>query len=80
MIEILWINIGLAPTRTQSIDRFKQAQRTQYRLKHCITSTIHASMGDTISKVAKHIRYDMLELWDKAQVIVAIKRTKVEKI
>ena len=32
-----------------------QAQRRQYGLKHHVTSTIHASMGDTLNKVALQI-------------------------
>ena len=73
------VDVGLAPTRTQAISRYKQAQRTQYGLKHRITSTIHASMGDTLSKVAMQITDAMFELWDKAQLIVAFTRTKVGK-
>ena len=73
------VDIGLAPTRTQAITRYQQAQRQQYGLKHRVTSTIHAAMGDTLSKVAMQITDTMFELWDKAQVIVAFSRTKVGK-
>ena len=73
------VEIGLAPNRTQSVNRYKQAQRTQYGLRHRVTSTIHAAMGDTLSKVAIQITDSMFELWDKAQVIVFLTRTKVGK-
>ena len=73
------VDIGLAPIRTQSTNRFQQAQRSQYGLKHRVTSTIHASMGDTLSKVAIQITDAMFELWDKAQIIVALTRTKISK-
>ena len=37
-----------------------------------MTSTIHASMGDTLNKVTMQITYSMFELWDKAKIIVAL--------
>ena len=50
-----------------------RAKRTQYGLKHHVTSTIHASMSDTLSKVALAISDDDdKELFVKAQVVVAI--------
>ena len=73
------VDVGLAPVRTQAISRYKQAQRSQYGLKHRITSTIHASMGDTLSKVAMQITNSKFELWDKAQLIVSVTRTKIGK-
>ena len=36
-------------------------------------------MGDTLSKVTIHITDSMFELWDKAQIIVALTRTKIGK-
>ena len=58
-----------------------QAQRRQYGLRHRVTSTIHASMGDTLMKVAIQISdaNRSFKLWDKAQVIVALSRTKQGK-
>ena len=41
-----------------------------------MTSTIHSSMGDTVRSVALQIVGNNYELWDKAQIIVALTRTK----
>jgi hypothetical protein len=71
------VQVGIAPIRTQAISRYLQGQRKQYALKHRVTSTIHASMGDTLNKVAMQITDAMFELWDKAQIIVALTRTKL---
>ena len=78
-MEFYEVSVGLSPTRTHTINRYLQGQRTQYGLKHRVTSTIHASMGDTLSKVAIQITDSMFELWDKAQIIVALTRTKMGK-
>ena len=64
--------VGIAPIRTQAISRYLKSQRKQYAIKHCVTSTIHASMGDTLNKVAMQITDAMFKLWDKAQIIVAL--------
>ena len=55
--------------------------RKQYGLKHRIKSTIHASIGDTLKKVATDIsdENESFKLSDKAQVIVACSRTKLGK-
>ena len=44
--------VGIAPTRTQKNSNVLQAQRKQYALRHRVTATIHAAMGDTLKKVA----------------------------
>ena len=36
-------------------------------------------MGDTLNKVAMQLTGTMFELWDKAQIIVALTRTKLGK-
>ena len=73
--------IGVAPSRIIKISKNIQAERRQYGLKHRITSTIHGSMGDTLTKVATEISHDnnSFRLWDKAQVIVACSQTKLGK-
>ena len=43
---------GVAPSRIIQISKNIQAERRQYGLKHCITSIIHGSMGDTLTKAA----------------------------
>ena len=79
-----WIKqyVGTAPERNYRISSFFQAQRRQYGPKHHVTSTIYASMGDTLPKIATQIsnRHSHLKLWDKAQVIVLMSRTKKDII
>ena len=71
------VKISTAMERTQYIKNYIQARRKQYGLKHYFNSTIHASMGETLHKVAVEISDD--GLWDKAQVVVACSRTKFGK-
>ena len=73
--------VGTAPERIHKIQNRLQAQRRQYGLRHRVTSTIHAAMGDTLIKVAIEVSNSdsLYKLWDKAQVIVACSRTKVGK-
>ena len=75
------VKVGLAPETTQSIGRNIQAERKQYGLKHRVTSTIHAAMGDTLVRVAIEVQRNNpnYKLWDKAQAIVALSRTKLGK-
>jgi hypothetical protein len=75
------VTIGIAPERTQDVGGNTQAQRKQYGLKHRVTSTIHAAMGDTLSRVAIEISRDnnSFKLWDCAQAIVTLSRTKLGK-
>ena len=75
------VKIGVCPEYTQSIKHDTQAIQKQYGLKHCVTSTIHAFMGDTLTKAAIEIsRHDSsFKLWDCAQVIVVLSRTKLGK-
>ena len=53
--EFKEVKIGMAPERTTSIGYNIQTQRKQYGLKYRVTSTIHAAMGDTLSRVAIEI-------------------------
>ena len=73
--------IGISPSKTIKISNIFQAERNQYGLKYRITSTIHASMGNTLKKVATEISdgNESFKLWDKTQVIVAYSRIKVGK-
>ena len=72
------IRIGLAPQRTQFLTNNCQAKRKQYGLKHRVTSTIHAAMGDTLSYMATEISRvnGNFKMWDKGQMIVILSRTK----
>ena len=69
--------IGTPREITHNISGHNQARRKQYGLKHHFTSTIHAGMGETLNSVAVEISKD--GLWEKAQVVVAISRTRVGK-
>ena len=75
------VGIGMAPERTISIGHNIQAQRRQYGLKHRVTSTIHAAMGDTLSHVAIEISKSnsSFALWDCAQAIVTLSRINFGK-
>ena len=73
--------VGPSPTITHSVQSNMKAQRKQYGLRPHVTSTVHASMGDTLHKVATEISSENgnYKLWDKAQVIVLLSRTKSGK-
>lgn len=71
------MKVGTAPETTKAIGNHMQAQRRQYGLRHCVTATTHARMGDTLSKVALELNEG--DLWDKAQVVVALSCTKLGK-
>lgn len=72
------IEIGTSPVRTQNLGQTVQATRKQYGLKHRVTSTIHAAMGDTLPSMATEISKTNSEykMWDKGQLIVILSRTK----
>ena len=71
------VDIGIAPQRTHHLPNNVQAQRKQYGLKHRVTSTIHAAMGDTLPIMATEISRDNsnFKMWDKGQMIVIVSRT-----
>ena len=50
-----------------------------YGLKHHVTSTVHATMGDTLHKIVTTVSNQDCEyqLWDKAQAIVLLSRTNL---
>ena len=45
------VEIGVAPYRTQFLENNTQSRRGEYGLKHHVTSTIHASMVDTLQSM-----------------------------
>ena len=57
------------------------AQRKQYGLKPHVASTVQASMGDTLCRIAIEISSTEMnfKLWDKAQVVVLLSRTRYAK-
>ena len=75
------VDVGTAPERTQHLPGNIQAKRKQYGLKHHITSTIHAAMGDTLCSMATEISLcnSNFNMWDKGQMIVILSRTKKAK-
>ena len=73
--------VGSCRETTHSVEGNIKAQRKQYGLKPNVTSTVHASMGDTLHKVATEVslEHSHYMLWDKAQVIVLLSRTRTGK-
>ena len=71
--------LSTAPERTYKVQGNVQARRKQYGLKHRVSSTIHEGMGATLIRAAMQISDcdSNLKWWDKAQVIVALSRTKI---
>ena len=49
------VEIGVSPERIQSLPNNIKAFRKQYGLRHRVTSTIHAAMGDTLPRMATEI-------------------------
>ena len=78
-----WVmkHIGEAPTTKYCIKSGMRCMRRQYGLKHHVTSTVHACMGDTLHKVVTEIsnEHHELKLWDKGQVIVLLSSTEKAK-
>ena len=71
----------MAPERTQYLTGNNQGKRKQYGLKHHVTSTIHADMGDTLPSMATEISLcnSNFNMWDKGQMIEVLSRTKYAK-
>ena len=76
-----WVEhfVGMCPERSHCVQMNMRGQRKQYGLKHHVTSTVHASMGDTLPKIVTEISYEGndFRLWDKAQAVVLLSRTKL---
>ncbi len=76
-----WVEqyVGTSPERPQSLPRHMRGLRRQYGLKHHVTSTVHACMGDTLNKVVTQVSMEDCQymLWDKGQAIVLLSRTKL---
>ena len=50
--------VGISPIRSHITSSNMRGQRKQYGLKHHVTSTSHASMGDTLNKIVTEISTD----------------------
>ena len=76
-----WIEklVGMCPEFTHTVKMHMRGQRKQYGLRHHLTSTVHASMGDTLHKIVTEISSEEndFRLWDKAQAVVLLSRTKL---
>ena len=75
------VEVGLAPERIQLLANNVQAKRKQYGLKHYVTGTIHAAMGDTLQSMATEVSLSNgnFNMWDKGQMIVILSRSKYAK-
>ena len=80
-MEFKMVFAFIVPQRIIYSGRHVQCYRLQYCIKPRFTSTIHAAMGETLRRVALQINNLSrdFKLWDKAQVIVALSRTKYGK-
>ena len=74
------VKVGPAPERLVNSHNI-QSRRKQYGLKHRVTSTIHAAMGDTLCRMATEVsRTDPnFSVWDKGQLVVVLSRTKLAR-
>ena len=76
-----WVmkSVGIAPERSHTAQMNMRGQRRQYGLKHHVTSTVHASMGDTLHKIVTEVSTEGndFRIWDKAQAIVLLRRTRL---
>ena len=75
------IKMGVTTEYTYSIPNGLLARRKQYGLKHHVSLTIHAAMGDTLPYIATTISQSdsNFHLWDKGQLVVILSRTKIAK-
>ena len=75
------ISMGVCNAYTQKLKHYKQGKRKQYGIKHYVSATIHAAMGDTLNQMATSISTNdsNFELWDKGQLVVILSRTKFAK-
>ena len=73
--------LGVAHTYEIPIPGGMKAICKQYKVKHHVTSTVHACQGDTLHRVATEISYTNknFTLWDKGQVVVLLSRTREGK-
>ena len=75
------VKIGVSPERINTVKNETFAKRKQYGLRHHVSMTIHATMGDTLINMATTIsvRDKNFTMWDKGQLIVILSRTKEAK-
>ena len=49
------ISMGICNAYTQQLKHYKQGKRKQYGIKHYVSASIHAGMGDTLNQMATSI-------------------------
>ena len=47
--------MGVCNACTQQLKDYKQGKRKQYGIKHYVSATIHAAMGDTLNQMPTSI-------------------------
>ena len=76
-----WVKkyVGEAPSQPHSVKNNMRGKRHQYGLKHHVTSTVHACMGNTLNIVVTEVSNvnNYFRLWDKSQAIVLLSRTSL---
>ena len=75
------VKISIAQEYVHSAPNDLLVRRKQYGLKHYVSLTIHAAMGDTLPSMATTIssKDSNYHLWDKGQLVVILSRTKFAK-
>ena len=73
------VKVGLAPRTVVKLRTKIRARRKQYGLSIFLTSTIHSSMGHTLSSLVTRISMNdaNYNLWERAQVVVLLSRTEL---
>ena len=61
------ISMGVCNTYTQHLKNYKQGKRKQYGIKHYVSTTIHAAMGDTLNQMATSISTNNFVFWALGQ-------------
>jgi predicted GIY-YIG superfamily endonuclease len=90
LISLSWkeVTVRYTTSPVTTVYRGIQARRTQYGLKPRVASTIHASMGCTLSSIVTTVIGDPtfpetnnldFKLWEAALVVVLLSRTRFAK-
>lgn len=78
LLRLGWtkVSVGVAPEYTSTLyQQGMKAKRKQYGLKHHIASTVHCSIGHTMTKIATSLNAKT-GIWERAMVVVLISRVK----
>lgn len=73
------VTMGVAPERSMYLKYGIQGRRKQYGLKHRISATVHAVMGQDLNGIVSRVVEDTIDptysLWMASQVVVLMSRT-----